>query len=128
MVIQLLEKTLEEIAKIPDLEPKILQDLYKSQKNESYIKTPTKPKELPITPNPNERPLKFADENKWVWDLIEGLKNRLKEGIQPLEDYMNVFDKFKPILQMNPDEEQRRIEMDDQPWEVDQLKEEIYKM
>jgi dynein heavy chain len=29
---------------------------------------------------------------------------------------------------MNPDEEARRIEIDDQPWEVDQLREEIMKM
>lgn len=29
---------------------------------------------------------------------------------------------------MNPDDEGRRIEMDDNPWEVEQLKDEIFKM
>ena len=57
-----------------------------------------KPKERPNSPNMNERPLKFADENKWLWELIESLRERLKLGIEPLQEYMNVFDKFKKIL------------------------------
>jgi dynein heavy chain len=113
MVVMLLEKALDEIAKVPDLEPKILQDLYKSQKNESYIKTPLKPKERPMTPNPAERPRKYPDENKWLWDVIEDLRDRLLEGIEPLERYMAAFNKFKAVLHMNPDDEARRIEMDE---------------
>lgn len=70
-----MEKALDEIAKVPDLEPKILSDLYKSQKNESYIKTPLKPKERPMTPNPNDRPRKYPDENKWLWEVIEKLRD-----------------------------------------------------
>lgn len=126
MIIHLFDKTLEEMAKVPDLEPKLLTDLYK-QKTDSYIKTPVKPKERPQTPNPSERPRKFADENKWLWLLIEHIRDELLRGISPLQDYLKIFEKFKPILQMNPDDEIRRIEMDDNPWEIDQLKEEIFK-
>lgn len=46
MIIQLFDKTLDEITKVPDLEPKLLTDLYK-QKTDSFIKTPVKPKEKP---------------------------------------------------------------------------------
>lgn len=74
MIINIMEKTLDELTKIPDLEPKILSDLYKSQKNESYIKTPTKPKERPGSPDPNERPKKYPDENKWIWVLLQDLR------------------------------------------------------
>lgn len=73
MITQTFEKGLEEIAKIPDLEPKILSDLYKSLKNETYIKAPMKPREKPIDPDPNERPRKYPDENKWIWDMIESI-------------------------------------------------------
>ena len=52
VVINVMEKTLDELAKIPDLEPKILSDLYKSMKNETFIKTPIKPRERPHSPNP----------------------------------------------------------------------------
>jgi dynein heavy chain len=43
MIRHLLEKPFEDLAKIPDLEPKILSDLYKAIKNEAYIKAPIKP-------------------------------------------------------------------------------------
>ena len=56
MIVQTFEKGLEEISKIPDLEPKILADLYKSLKNETYIKVPVKPREKPNDPDPKERP------------------------------------------------------------------------
>lgn len=50
------------------------------------------------------------------------------DGIEPLDRYMEIFNKFKTVLHMNPDDEARKIEMDEQPWEVEQLRDEIYKM
>lgn len=84
MIINTFDKGLEEIAKIPDIEPKILQDLYKSLKNETYIKTPMKPREKPLIPDPAARPRKYPDENKWIWDLIEELREELTRGLAPL--------------------------------------------
>ncbi len=43
MIKSLLEKPFDDLGKIPDLEPKILSDLYKAIKNEAYIKAPIKP-------------------------------------------------------------------------------------
>ena len=43
MIRSLFEKPFEDLAKIPDLEPKILSDLYKAIKNEAFIKAPIKP-------------------------------------------------------------------------------------
>ena len=51
-LLALYDKALEDIAKIPDLEPLILSDLYKSQKNK-FVKAPQKPKEEPV-PRSNE--------------------------------------------------------------------------
>lgn len=65
------DKTLEEIAKIADLEPKILSDLYKSQKNETFIKAPMKPREKPVVHEGPDKARKVPDENKWIWDLFE---------------------------------------------------------
>lgn len=33
-----------------------------------------KPREKPIEPDPNELPRKYPDENKWLWDMYENLK------------------------------------------------------
>ena len=43
VILGALKKTLDELSKVPDLEPKILADLYKSQKLETYIKSPIMP-------------------------------------------------------------------------------------
>jgi len=40
VVLHVFDKALEELAKIPDLEPKIASNLYKGQILETYIKTP----------------------------------------------------------------------------------------
>jgi len=39
-------------------------------KNETLIRTPYKPLEKPTDPDPNERPRKYPDENKWIWDML----------------------------------------------------------
>ncbi|EGR27865.1 hypothetical protein IMG5_187090 [Ichthyophthirius multifiliis] len=125
MIIQCFEKTLDEISKIPDLEPKIVQELHKSAKPDTYIRTPIKPTERPITPDPNQLPRKYPDENKWIWDMLENLKEQLMEGIKPLNEYLNSFDEFKDVLKMDPDEVVRQIEMDENQWEVEKIQEEI---
>jgi len=38
-----MKKAVDEMAKIPDLEPRILSDLHKSQKLETFIKAPIMP-------------------------------------------------------------------------------------
>lgn len=43
MIKRLFEKPFDDLGKIPDLEPKILSDLYKAIKNEAFIKAPIKP-------------------------------------------------------------------------------------
>jgi dynein heavy chain len=128
MIVHLFEKPLEDIAKIPDLEPKILSDLHKSTKNDAFIKAPMKPREKPIDPDPNSIPRKLPDENKWIWDLIEEMKAHIQRGIAPLADYEKAWAPYLEVLKMDPDEYVKQIEMADTPWEVDQFQAEISKV
>ena len=57
-----------------------------------------KPRERPVTPDPNERPKKYPDENKWIWDMIEDLKEQLGKGIDPLNKYLEIFSEYKEVL------------------------------
>lgn len=77
-------KILDDISKIHDIEPIILHDLYKSQKNKAKIKAPIKPREKPKETiygkykemeNGEKKGVycMMEDENKWVWDLCENL-------------------------------------------------------
>lgn len=84
-----------------------------------------KPRERPMTPDPTSRPMKFPDENKWVWDLLDNLRSKLVEGIKPLDDYIVAFNEFRDVLRMDPDEVIRGIENEDPSWEVDRIVEEI---
>jgi dynein heavy chain len=36
-------------------------------------------------PDPNERPKKYPDENKWIWDLVENLREQLTAALKPLD-------------------------------------------
>lgn len=57
-----------------------------------------KPRERPTTPDPNLRPKKYPDENKWIWEMIERIRNSYTLGLQPLNDYLKEFREFKEVL------------------------------
>lgn len=83
-----------------------------------------KPREEPKDPDPNERPRKYPDENKWIWDMIENLKAKLSVGVDPLQEYLGIFEEFKEVLLMKPDEYVRSLEADeDNPLEIDRIQE-----
>jgi len=119
------DKTLEEVAKISDLEPKILSDLYKSQKNETFIKGPMKPRERPVTPEGPEKAKKVPDENKWIWDLYEKFTSELQTAILPLEAYLRSFDVYKEVLALKPDEYVLAIELEENQREISDIKAEV---
>ena len=49
----------------------------------------------------------------------------MKGAIAPLYEYKKSWSEYNDLLKMDPDEFTRKIEMDDNPWEVDQLQAEI---
>lgn len=121
MIKGLFEKPFEDLGKIPDLEPKILSDLYKAIKNEAFIKAPIKPTQEPIDPDPRIMPRKLPDENKWIWYLIQSVEERVGSALEPLYEYQKSWNEYLDLLKMDPDESTRSIEMDDNPWELEQI-------
>ena len=49
----------------------------------------------------------------------------MKGAIEPLYEYKKSWSEYSELLKMDPDEFTRKIEMDDNAWEVDQLQAEI---
>jgi dynein heavy chain len=84
-----------------------------------------KPREKPIDPDPKVVPRKLPDENKWIWDIIEEVREKLTEGIKPLFEYKKSWDEYLDLLKLDPDEFTRNIEMEENAWEVDQIQGEI---
>lgn len=60
--------------------------------------------------------------------MFEELKQRLQKAIEPLQRYLKVFDQFKEVLKLNPDDYANKIEMDENPWEIEKIQEEIVKV
>lgn len=54
--------------------------------------TPLFPKKEPEIPNPNLIPKRYAESNKWIWDLNQKLKTKLEQILHPMEDFKNQFE------------------------------------
>lgn len=48
------------------------------------------------------------------------------EAVSPLQDYKKSWSEYLDLLRMDPDEFTRKIEMDDNAWELDQIQTEIH--
>ena len=109
-ILILVSKGLEEMEKIPDLEPRILENLFKARKSATHILTPQLPKSEPINPDPNEKPRRFPDENKWVWDIYQEYRRIMEKAVEPLKRYTEMYERYKPLIAINPDEYIAKLE------------------
>jgi len=105
------------------MEPIVLPDLFKAQavslskkednekegekkashnKNQAftYIKAPIRPTNQPGVSKETHMP----DENTWVWNLIEKLKESLSKAIKPLTDYLKTYDAYSDLAKLIPEE------------------------
>lgn len=127
-ILHIFDRTLEELARIPDLEPRLMSDVIGPMKRDMYLRVPQKPKEKPVQPPVWEKPKRLMDENKWVWDLYDNLKTVLERAVEPLSEYIKVYDPFKAILQIDPDQYVKQIQAEEDagaPRPVEALKDEI---
>ena len=53
------------------------------------------------------------------------MKTDVEESIKPLNEYLKVFDQFIPVLCMRPDDYAREIELEENPRDIELIKEEI---
>ena len=103
-ILSLIKKVVEDLQKIPDLEPKVLDRLHKAKKNDSFVLTPILPKEKPKKPNPFIIPRRYPDENLWLWDLFNDFSKYLDKPLALLEEYKNHFAKHEKLLCIKPED------------------------
>ena len=125
MTLEMFDRTLGDLSKIPDIEGKILQD---ADRRETFLRTPIRPTEKPEDlPEGRERFRKVVDENKWLWDLYERLKICLENSILPLSQYISTFDQYREVLALDPEQLIKELEEEDPPRTEESLRDEIYK-
>jgi dynein heavy chain len=67
----------------------------------------------------------YFDENKWVNDLYDQLKIDIEYALLPLDIFLKQFDNYKEILKIKPDEYLKKVESDEKPKEIEQIRDEI---
>jgi len=117
------DRVLEDFSRIPDIEQKVLSELYKThQRIETFIKSPVRPTEKPEMFQDSR---KFQTDNHWVYYIYEEIKGMMENAITPLAEYLKQFDKFKEILSLNPNEYVEKLEKEEPPKDIQDLKNEI---
>ena len=127
-LLQIFDRTLEELAKIPDIEPRVVGDTFGPGRRDLYLTVPQKPKEKPVAHPEWEKPRKLMDENKWLWDLAESFKEATERSIEPLVEYLKVYEPYRAILQLDPDAIAKQIHVEDDagnPRPLELIKDEI---
>lgn len=123
------DRIFEDLSRIPDIEQKVLSEVYKThQRIETFIKTPVRPSEKPII-DANDMPIKrFTTDNHWIWWIYEDLKENLEKGIAPLYEYIKKFDRYKHILAINPIEYTEKMDTEEAPKEINEIRDEILEL
>ena len=117
-VLEIFDNGVTKLQQISQLEPKVLEGLFKKQAN-LFLKAPIRPK---TKPDPNLNPDKMVDENMWVWELYEQLEKELKRGIEPLQEYLKTYETYKALTTLNPDELIHKVGKSDKEEEEKDLK------
>lgn len=124
---QIFEEGLAKIKDIPTMEEVVMESLFKKQGGKTPLKVPVIPVDQPIFPKEDEKKVgKLPDENTWVWNLREKVFSLMTKAIQPLHDYIKVYDKYESIMQLSADSYIKGLEEGDEV-SVEELRDEIYK-
>ena len=108
-------KMLDDLAKVPEVEQKIMLEVFKKEKSERYLSVPS-------LNNPKEGEINM---NLWIQDLFNEIKLKFQVGVEPLEKYLNEFNELLFILKLKPEDilKQMDEEDDENPKDVQSIKE-----
>ena len=85
------------------------------------MKATTRPDYRPEEPNPEDKK-ELPDENTWVFDEYNHLREIITRVIDPLDDYIKTYERFEKEYQFDPVKDMEPYE-DPENWpEVDELK------
>ena len=111
-------KTLTEI---PQLEPQLLKHLFKTHVKK-MLKAPIRPDEKPIPP---EKPNILPNENTWLWDAYELIRDNLEKAIAPLQDFLATFAAFESEHKLIPEKYVKTLNDEENPASVEEIKADI---
>jgi hypothetical protein len=86
-----------------------------------FLKATIRPQSRPEEPNPDDKK-ELPNENTWVYDEYNKLRDCIDKIIEPLDDYIKTYDRFQSEYDFNPDAEMAKY-ADPEDWpDVDTLR------
>ena len=123
---EVFEEGIKCLQEIPQLEPRLLQHLFKTHAKKT-IKAPIIPQEKPKIPKKEEKKA-LIDENLWLWDAFEKLIVNLERAVQPLDVYVKTFDAFKSENDLNAEKYVKQLDDGEKAISPEELKQDILRM
>lgn len=122
-VLQIMDDGLGALLEIPQLEPILLPKLFKTH-GTKVLKAPHRPKTRPVVPDKKHI---LPDENTWLWNAYQEIKDMLIQSIKPLDEFIQTFNAFEAENQLNPDQYVSSLDDGETKKSVDAIKEDILK-
>lgn len=124
-VMGIFDEGIKVLQEIPQLEPILLKHLFlKNTHGNKSLKAPLIPLSEPKVP---EKKHILPDENTWLWNASESIRNALMAGVEPLRNYLRTFERFIPESKLNVEKYILNMNDYDNPSSVDEIKADIIK-
>lgn len=122
-ILTIFDSGIKSLQEITQVEQKLLPHLFKTNAK-MFLKATHRPDFRPEEPNPDDLK-ELPNENTWVFDEFNKLRDRIANIIEPMEKYITTFDKYQKEYELDPDKIMAQwADPDDWP-EVDVLRGDI---
>lgn len=91
MILGIFDTGIKSMQDINQVEQKLLPHLCTGEK--MCLKATVKPAFRPIEPNPDDK-RELPDEDTWVFDEYDKLRQAIVQIVQPLDDYIKTYERF----------------------------------
>ena len=122
-ILKTFDHGLSALQEISQLEQKLLPNLFKSNQK-SYLKVPVKPSGLPEDIDKSNKKL-LPDPNGWIWHAYAKLRNKIAECVEPLDNYIATYDKYKAEYALDPVEYIKKMDDEENPAEPEALRKDV---
>lgn len=122
-ILTIFDSGIKSLQEITQVEQKLLPHLFKTNAK-MFLKATHRPDFRPEEPSPDDLK-ELPNENTWVFDEFNKLRDRIANIIEPMEKYITTFDKYQKEYELDPEKIMAQwADPDDWP-EVDVLRADI---
>lgn len=91
-ILTIFDNGIKSLQEINQVEQKLLPHLFKTNQK-MYLKSTYRPEYRPEDPNPDDKK-ELPNENTWVFDEYNALRDCVTKIIDPLDDYISTYNRF----------------------------------